>query len=671
MGEPVSCVRRRIARWMLCEGSAGRVVHELHAAATGQLPWVTLHIDLMLMLEFDAHLGHLLWAKFPELRDEFEFVAKKFLLSSLFGGSPTSGDDTVEQCQIVLRVTTHPALPISRTYSERETGSALVAFRGLVISCGSSVDICSAGSSQCYPVAGTMRTQTISIILSAAETITRDAFGMRNQTCDLVVTHEHVERFAVGHLVQGIGALSISDIPEWKTYACFGQPKNGTFQRFVSRLQIQVVHIDLSTSLQFAIESPRRGLPSEQNSRGCPPSMKLKSYWREILDGLVEPAPTVATSPKTQQARQWAITYEILREFGRGVVAHELYDKAKLMLLLSLVSLPSFRCLAPEGTSRDPTLDVEVRDRVYWKRVSSSASVDYSVTGSEGSWKFSGDDENESEAISLLFLADDPQLSDLVNWAYEMYPSRLRLSLFCSANPAAVVPPGSLLLTQGNCLGKPSQLRQLKSAKSRSCFTWSLCPAALLGKTGHRSSDLIKCLNFYEGVVSGPSNTNGDDEVDSVLCGSEPTGSNRSASAQLISRQLCHFLDVCRSVSVRFGQECRRLIKSFFLVCRCQAQYPMWYLGVLIRFARAHARLHLRSTVEIVDVLVGIMAMEETRVALDPMAPTVLQFQRNESRPYALSAGSCYDGRTVTSRFLSFYAHVLEAIRKFDVSQGP
>lgn len=81
--------------------------------------------------------------------------------------------------------------------------------------------------------------------------------------------------------------------------------------------------------------------------------------------------------------------------------------------------------------------------------------------------------------------------------------------------------------------------------------------------------------------------------------------------------------------------------------------------------------------------------MEETRVALDPMAPTVLQFQRNESRPYALSAGSCYDGRTVrsqtcwripnlqrvfeqvTSRFLSFYAHVLEAIRKFDVSQGP
>lgn len=56
MGEPVSCVRRRIARWMLCEGSAGRVVHELHAAATGQLPWVTLHIDLMLMLEFDAHL---------------------------------------------------------------------------------------------------------------------------------------------------------------------------------------------------------------------------------------------------------------------------------------------------------------------------------------------------------------------------------------------------------------------------------------------------------------------------------------------------------------------------------------------------------------------------------------------------------------------------------------
>lgn len=81
-----------------------------------------------------------------------------------------------------------------------------------------------------------------------------------------------------------------------------------------------------------------------------------------------------------------------------------------------------------------------------------------------------------------------------VNWAYEMYPSRLRLSLFCSANPAAVVPPGSLLLTQGNCLGKPSQLRQLKSAKSRSCFTWSLCPAALLGKTGHRSSDLIKCL---------------------------------------------------------------------------------------------------------------------------------------------------------------------------------
>lgn len=59
--------------------------------------------------------------------------------------------------------------------------------------------------------------------------------------------------------------------------------------------------------------------------------------------------------------------------------------------------------------------DVEVRDRVYWKRVSSSASVDYSVTGSEGSWKFSGDDENESEAISLLFLADDPQLSDLVS----------------------------------------------------------------------------------------------------------------------------------------------------------------------------------------------------------------------------------------------------------------
>eukprot|EP00474_Spongospora_subterranea_P003932 CRZ04390.1 hypothetical protein [Spongospora subterranea] len=119
-----------------------------------------------------------------------------------------------------------------------------------------------------------------------------------------------------------------------------------------------------------------------------------------------------------------------------------------------------------------------------------------------------------------------------------------------------------------------------------------------------------------------------------------------------------------RSLQVRFSKASRSIIKVFFSICRIEFQYSMKYLSTLIRCASAHARLQLRTTVKVVDCLVGIMLMEETRAATQTTSETMLHFTTDY--PYRLHIDMGYDGETESSRFLSFYAHVLSIIQKRD-----
>ncbi len=59
-----------------------------------------------------------------------------------------------------------------------------------------------------------------------------------------------------------------------------------------------------------------------------------------------------------------------------------------------------------------------------------------------------------------------------------------------------------------------------------------------------------------------------------------------------------------RQLKVKMGPESRQLIKEYFMAARSKKQYTFSGLQTVARFARAHARLMLRTLVEIPGTLV-------------------------------------------------------------------
>lgn len=76
------------------------------------------------------------------------------------------------------------------------------------------------------------------------------------------------------------------------------------------------------------------------------------------------------------------------------------------------------------------------------------------------------------------------------------------------------------------------------------------------------------------------------------------------------------FLEAASELQVTLTADAKALIQAFFLSCRHKTHYRAGYLQTLMNLTYAHARLHLRTTGAVTDVLVGIMMLEESRVCL-------------------------------------------------------
>ncbi len=134
--------------------------------------------------------------------------------------------------------------------------------------------------------------------------------------------------------------------------------------------------------------------------------------------------------------------------------------------------------------------------------------------------------------------------------------------------------------------------------------------------TLHDSWDPRMDARVTRGVLEG-TNTRREDGNNDALDSLSQTSSSSTAVALALEAQLLDRLRSARLMSVTVGPEAQLLLRRYYVACRCVSPEAMGPRDLvrLVKLTINHARLHLRSTGLVADVVVAIMLAEETQAA--------------------------------------------------------
>jgi hypothetical protein len=161
-----------------------------------------------------------------------------------------------------------------------------------------------------------------------------------------------------------------------------------------------------------------------------------------------------------------------------------------------------------------------------------------------------------------------------------------------------------------------------------------------------------------------------DSQQASMQTSPQPTSSSSTAMQQVQSifknnSSCASFIRRARKIDLIIDDEANSFISRFFLAARRRHGYRIEALTKVCRVAKAHARLHFRCQVSILDFVIAIMLQEESYCSVQSAtstanAPTktspMLQFRMLPLD--GMNLYQCYDGSTTTKQLKALYDHI-------------